>query len=267
MPRLCPFRNIHTTAAPLERLAFLISLLPLSETQPHRGLLADTFASTGGPGRGLARAWRSSIPPGHLGFMSAEVLVLQLHVRFFIWSPAGASHARLSPSHDISRICVKLGHPYGYLAERAIAACVVLYLTRDAPYTILVLEDRGSINLGAGDEDAGLEYLRRGNVSERPHEFLGAGRQTWEANGITPSGRCTGVSQFLALSALAIGHWERGWKSALDSLDGIVSVDVCVFTVISWGQTRNPAADAFVLTHRETVTRDDGQRKMGHVPL
>ena len=90
--------------------------------------------------------------------------------------------------------------------------CMTMYLTRDAPYTTLSLVENFS---GSTAFDMQAQAL-----------VGGGDRQAWELNGIMPCGRCTGVSQFLTLSVLAIGRWEQGWKSALDAIDRVVMVDV-----------------------------------------
>jgi hypothetical protein len=95
------------------------------------------------------------------------------------------------------------------LEENATSMCMILHLTRDAPYKILTFTDS--------------KYWFHNPLDG----FLRGDRQTWEHHRIAPCGRCTGVSQFLALSIQTIMHWEQAWTETLDSVESYTSLDVC----------------------------------------
>ncbi|KAK3299245.1 uncharacterized protein B0H64DRAFT_439639 [Chaetomium fimeti] len=199
---------------PADYFLFTVNLLHHAERASFRGVLLETFGQRSSGLDRPARAWRLPTRLGSLVPNVAEVLVLQLHLRFFVWEPSEArrdvADAGCRPwvlARGRERVKLNWLHDRGFLIEKAVAVCVTLYLTRDAPYTILALTDT--------DEPA-----------HPAHGVPETGRQAWEANGIVPSGRCTGVSHFLALSLSAVGQWEAGWKGALGTIDGMVTVNL-----------------------------------------
>jgi len=153
--------------------------------------------------------------------------VLQLQMRCFSMGSMNPTCAnnRADPDLQPDRVRVKIskGHHWAHVEERVIAACMILYLTRDAPYKILAFTD------STRSDPTPLENV------------LCADRQTWELHGIYPCGRCTGVSQFLALSTQIIRRWVQTWQYTLGRFNSWVAVDVCPVPFSDF----NPYADLY----------------------
>lgn len=215
------FRFPTASSVPIESLAFILSLHSDSLCISFRGLLLERFAS---PGKDLwhleprPRACRRRV---RVGAVPAEVVVLQLPMRFFVRHdgkiPPVTTYDCELPL-DRARVKLDWDRHHGYLVEQVVAITLTLYLSRDAPYTIVALTDTDDpySTLGADHPMSANEYFW-------------ADRQTWELNGIVPCGRCTGVAQFLATSALGIALWEQGWRNSLSAIDSVVNVDVGAF--------------------------------------
>jgi hypothetical protein len=109
--------------------------------------------------------------------------------------------------------------PYRYmmktrepLIERVSSVSLSMLNTRSAPYTIVVLVEKGERLL------AKIPSLARGEV-----DFAGDSvfpdHLTAQAHGLRPSGRCTGLTQFLLMVLTLFRHWEEEWLKTLASLD------------------------------------------------
>lgn len=105
------------------------------------------------------------------------------------------------------------------LEESVSSLCLVLPLTKDAPYTIFALMDSFAGFFAGTTEEKG-----KGGITEVPSAF--PSKEVWISNGFIPCGRGTGVTQFLCVVLSAFRTWESGWYSTLTMLDQAVRVTV-----------------------------------------
>jgi hypothetical protein len=149
-----------------------------------------------------------------------ETLVLQFHMRHFAPESLNAMSliAANSGGDGIKmrrfRARIECDDATGgmMVIENHSSACLVLPLTREAPYTVLALAD---------DFDPFFHpELGSWYASAFPS------KTTWKSGKLIPCGRCTGVTQFLAMVLSMLNIWELKWAEALHSIDSAASSNV-----------------------------------------
>ncbi|KAH6844700.1 hypothetical protein B0I37DRAFT_167175 [Chaetomium sp. MPI-CAGE-AT-0009] len=105
------------------------------------------------------------------------------------------------------------------LIERVSSFSLSILNTVDAPYTIVVLMDDDMYPTG-GEHSRAWRHSRLRSDDRFPDAH------SPEANGLRPSGRCVGLSQFLLMALTMFELWETGWMSTLDYLDDVAAFSV-----------------------------------------
>ncbi len=158
---------------------------------------------------GVGRRVACEIDP--LAYMIHSLIMYVMRyfrIKFYrdpIIEPCQSDQFFRSPLRVQVRLANQANIQYVHLEEHALAICMLLHLTRDAPYKTFCLTD-----------DSGFFVDPR----MPPEDLPSCDRKTWELHGIAPCGRCTGVSQFLALSIQIIKHWESMWEMTINHVTG-----------------------------------------------
>ncbi|KAK4243455.1 hypothetical protein C7999DRAFT_18188 [Corynascus novoguineensis] len=121
-----------------------------------------------------------------------------------------ARHWKQLPGYRDTRDCQLL------LIHRVSSALLSIVNTDDAPYTAIVLTDKGE-NLIKQDP-----YLARGDIYSTSDRVF-PDRYTAQAKGLCQAGRCTGLNQFLLIALVIFDCWEDDWLHLIRSLDEVAN--------------------------------------------
>jgi hypothetical protein len=90
--------------------------------------------------------------------------------------------------------------------------------TQDAPYTIVLCSEKHE--LLAMDPN-----LAQGSI-DKAGDAVFPDRLTAQLNGLRPSGRCTGLTQFMLMVLALSRQWEDEWMHTLGNLDKVAAFNV-----------------------------------------
>ena len=105
------------------------------------------------------------------------------------------------------------------LCERMSSLSLSIWNTKAAPYTILLLADNGEKLVSV---DPNLEQRAREGISDA----VFPGTHSSKLLGLRPSGRCTGLSQFLVMVLTIFRQWEKDWLGVLRAIEDLVNFHV-----------------------------------------
>ena len=201
-------------------------------TQFLQAFIDPNIGGSFSPSRCLAL--RSDVRSHLDGTAKSVELVLQYHVRHLArggpalgldpdditrFQPGIACTRQVARFRGSWRVTKGISGITTSLCERMSSLSLTIWNTNAAPYTILLLADNGE-NLMTADP----------NMEQR--SFEGVADAVFPSThssgllGLRPSGRCTGLSQFLLMVLTIFRQWEKDWLGALRAIEDLVKFHV-----------------------------------------